>query len=388
MWLACWWPPAASARAPGVAGAAAAASSPAARSSRCTSRSSAPAASPIRCGVILPDGPRRTPPKRRRRRAAAPRRTPTRGPRSIRGPTIRSSTTRPTRRPGATSRGTTPPGADRTRRRTRPTRARCVVTGGGTQRMRLPAIVVVVVALVGLLVAGASRPPELSPVFTSLGAPTTPFVPQLDFITSSWFCPGVPVGGAGLGGDVVVANPGDAPLSGQVTVYSDAAGAAPVVQSFQVQPRDTTTVDVGALQPGGSYATAARGDLRRRRLRRAARQGSARCRPWPRAPTRRPTQWYFADGYTKDASLEDIVRHQPVPRRGHRQLRPGHGRGQPQPERAAGLPGAGPLGERRPPRPDRARRRVGRRRRSPAPGDGWSSVGPSATPARRGPASR
>ena len=33
----------------------------------------------------------------------------------------------------------------------------------------------------------------------------------------------------------------------------------------------------------------------------------------PRAPTRRPAQWWFADGYTKDASKEDIVITNPFP---------------------------------------------------------------------------
>src|SRR4051812_15623731 len=100
----------------------------------------------------------------------------------------------------------------------------------GSARVRTPAIVVVLVAMVGLILAGASRPAPLTPVFTSLGAPSTPFVPQLDFITASWFCPGVPVGAPGSGGAVVVANPGDTPLSGQVTAFTDAAGAAPVTQ--------------------------------------------------------------------------------------------------------------------------------------------------------------
>ena len=178
--------------------------------------------------------------------------------------------------------------------------------------MRLPAVVVVLAALVGLIVAGASRPEPLVPVFTALGAPTTPFVPQLDFVTSSWFCPGVPVGGAGLGGDVVVANPGDAPLSGQITAFTDASGAAPRTQTFQVAPRDVSTVDVGAMQSGGTYVSTlveitGGGGIVEQRAKDPAGRAVAPC------SNATSGQWWFADGYTKDASKEDIVITNPFP---------------------------------------------------------------------------
>ena len=111
---------------------------------------------------------------------------------------------------------------------------------------------------------------------------------------------------------MVVANPGDAPLSGQVTVYSDAAGAAPVVQSFEVQPRDIATIDVGALQPGGTYVTplveiTGGGGFVEQRAKDPLGQAVAACSNATSA------QWYFADGYTKDGSLEDIVVTNPFP---------------------------------------------------------------------------
>jgi hypothetical protein len=181
-----------------------------------------------------------------------------------------------------------------------------------TERMRLPALAVVVAALVGLILTGASRPDPLLPVFTSLGAPTTPFVPQLDFITSSWFCPGVPVDGSGLGGQVVVANPGDAPLTGQVTAFTDASGAAPVTKPFQVAPRDTGTVDVGAMQAGGTYVSAlveisGGGGIVEQRASDPLGRAVAPC------SNATSSQWWFADGYTKDASKEDIVITNPFP---------------------------------------------------------------------------
>lgn len=178
---------------------------------------------------------------------------------------------------------------------------------GGSARWRMPAILVVLLGMVGLIAAGVSRPDPLVPVFTSLGAPTTPFVPQLDFITSSWFCPGVPA----AGGSVVVANPGDAPLSGQVTAFTD-GGAAAVTQPLTVPPRDTATVDIAALQSGGTYVaalveiTGGGGFVEQR----AVDPLGAAVAPCSNAAS---NHWYFADGYTKDASTEDIVISNPFP---------------------------------------------------------------------------
>lgn len=181
----------------------------------------------------------------------------------------------------------------------------------GAARWRTPAIVVVLLATIGLILAGASRPEPLTPVFASLGAPTTPFVPQLDFITSSWFCPGVPVGGQGTGGAVVVANPGDTPLSGQVTAFTD-GGAAPVTQSLQVEPRATATVDIATMQTGGTYVAAlveisGGGGFVEQRADDPLGSAVAPC------SNATSSSWYFADGYTKDASTEDIVITNPFP---------------------------------------------------------------------------
>ena len=102
----------------------------------------------------------------------------------------------------------------------------------------------------------ASRPPATVPTFAALGSPSMPFVPHQGFINSTWFCPGVPTGGTGLGGSVTVANPSDAPLSGQLTVFNDVAGTEPVEQRFEVPARDTFVVDLATVQSAGTYLSA------------------------------------------------------------------------------------------------------------------------------------
>ncbi len=177
---------------------------------------------------------------------------------------------------------------------------------------RIPAVLLVVVGIVVLVVIGSSRPAPATPVFTALGSPSTPFVPQLEFITSSWFCPGVPIGASGLGGSVVIANPNDAPLSGQVTAFTDAADQSPIATPFEVPPRDTTTLDLATVQPNGSYVSAlvevtGGGGFVEQIARDPAGQAVAPC------ANATSNNWYFADGYTKDASTEDIVVTNPFP---------------------------------------------------------------------------
>ncbi|MEO5899365.1 MAG: DUF5719 family protein, partial [Ilumatobacteraceae bacterium] len=177
---------------------------------------------------------------------------------------------------------------------------------------RLPAALLVVVGLVVLVVIGTSRPAPATPVFTALGAPSTPFVPQSDFITSSWFCPGVPIGAAGLGGSVVITNPNDTPLSGDVTAFTDAADQAAISAPFQVAPRDTTSVDLATVQPNGTYVSALvevtnGGGFVEQVARDPAGQAVAPC------SNSTSNNWDFADGYTKDASTEDIIVTNPFP---------------------------------------------------------------------------
>jgi hypothetical protein len=181
-----------------------------------------------------------------------------------------------------------------------------------TSMRRVPAVILVVIALVAIVVLGTSRPAPADPVFTSLGEPTEPFVPKLAFVTSSWFCPGVPVGGDGLGGSVVVANPADTPLSGRITVFTDAADTSSIAQPFEVAARDTSTIDLASVQPAGSFVSAlvevTGGGGYVEQVAKSP-MGSAV------APCSNSTSsnWYFADGYTKDGSTEDLVVTNPFP---------------------------------------------------------------------------
>ncbi len=179
---------------------------------------------------------------------------------------------------------------------------------------RLLAISVAVVLPI-LLLVGLTRsepPPATVPTFAVLGAPSMPFVPHQGFINSTWFCPGVPTGGSGLGGSVTVANPSDSSLSGQLTVFTDVAGSEPVEQRFQVPARDTFVVDLATIQTAGTYLSAmveitgGGGFVEQQ----ADHPDGSAVSPCSNSTS---ANWYFADNYTLGDSKEDIVITNPFP---------------------------------------------------------------------------
>lgn len=179
---------------------------------------------------------------------------------------------------------------------------------------RAIAIVLTVVVPLGLFVAALRVEPEVhvDPVFATPDAPTMPYVAHDGRPTSTWFCPGVPVSGRGLGGVVTVANPLDTPLSGHLTTFTDAAGVASVEHDFDVQPRSTVEIDVKELQSEGTYVstmvelTGGGGFVEQTSLHR---DGDV---VTPCANSASHT-WYFADNYTLGTSKEDIVISNPYP---------------------------------------------------------------------------
>jgi len=179
---------------------------------------------------------------------------------------------------------------------------------------RLLAILTVVVLPLALLLAAArgDATPATVPSFAALGSPSMPFVPHQGFINSTWFCPGVPIGGTGLSGSVTVANPSDGPLTGQFTVFNDIADTEPVEQRFEVPSRDTLSLDPASLQPAGSYLSVmveitGGGGLVEQQANHP--DGSA-VSPCSNSTS---SAWYFADNYTLNDSREDLVITNPFP---------------------------------------------------------------------------
>jgi Family of unknown function (DUF5719) len=177
---------------------------------------------------------------------------------------------------------------------------------------RTLAALVVTVGLAGLGVTARDSPVELDATFATLGKPTMPFVPSGSFITSSWFCPGVPSGEDGVGGSVEITNPLDTPIDGRITIYSSDTKATAIVQPLTIPARSDQSVDIAAIQPSGAYASAlveidGGGGFVEQVARHPAGDAVAPC------ANAASSSWYFADGFTVDDSTEQLILTNPYP---------------------------------------------------------------------------
>ena len=178
---------------------------------------------------------------------------------------------------------------------------------------RFIAAVMVLATIVGVVYLQRSRPVQSAPAeFSNLGNASMPFVPNGDFVTSAWFCAGVPVGGLQQGGVAVVANPREVALTGKVTAFTDAPGVAAVSAPFEVPARGTTTFDLAQMQPQGTFVSAmveiyGGGGFVEQRADSASGSAVSPC------SNSTSSTWYFADGYTVEGSKEQLIVTNPFP---------------------------------------------------------------------------
>jgi hypothetical protein len=122
---------------------------------------------------------------------------------------------------------------------------------------RFVAGVLVLASIVGVVMLQRSRPVHsVAAEFAHLGNPTMPFVPKGEFVTSAWFCAGVPIAGPQSGGSAIVANPSEVTLTGRITTFTDADGVDAVATPFDVPARGTMVFDLAQMQPQGTYVSA------------------------------------------------------------------------------------------------------------------------------------
>ncbi|HSB87964.1 MAG TPA: DUF5719 family protein [Ilumatobacteraceae bacterium] len=178
---------------------------------------------------------------------------------------------------------------------------------------RLVVALIILVSMIGVVFLQRSRPVDTAPAeFSHLGQPTMPFVPQGRFVTSAWFCAGVPTGSTQVGGAVVVVNPGEGVLAGKITVFTDASGVAAAGVSFDVAARSTTSFDLPQILPHGTFLSAmveiygGGGFVEQR----ADTPSGSAVSPCSNSTS---SKWYFADGYTVEGSREQLIVTNPFP---------------------------------------------------------------------------
>ncbi len=171
-------------------------------------------------------------------------------------------------------------------------------------RRAIPALVVLLVGFAGLIAIGREQPTVADPYFATPAGAWMPAVSDNPALTGSWFCPGVPATGEdGVGGDVVVANRDDEQLVGRFTILTpDGVGAS---DSLVVEPWSRTTIDVDAFVTAAFASVVVEIDGGRGFVEQRA-QHPAGNSVTPCADNT-SDEWYFADGFTVDGSVETLV---------------------------------------------------------------------------------
>ncbi len=171
-------------------------------------------------------------------------------------------------------------------------------------RRAIPALVLLLVGFAGLIAVGRDAPTVADPFFATPAGAWMPAVSDNSALTGSWFCPGVPATGEdGVGGDVVVANRDDEQLVGRFTILTpDGVGAS---ESLVVEPWSRTTIDVDAFVTATFASVVVEIDGGRGFVEQRAQHPAGNAVAPCAANT--SDEWYFADGFTVDGSIETLV---------------------------------------------------------------------------------
>ena len=171
-------------------------------------------------------------------------------------------------------------------------------------RRAIPGVIVVVLGLASLIWVGRTSEEPAVPSFAATSLSWMPSVGASGSLSGSWFCPGVPATGEdGVGGNVVVSNRAEQQLVGRFTVLTDEG----VVQErdLTVEPWAQATIDVDSFATADFASVIVEieggGGLVEQVADHPAGQSIAPC------SNSTSDEWYFADGFTLDGSIETLV---------------------------------------------------------------------------------
>lgn len=171
-------------------------------------------------------------------------------------------------------------------------------------RRSIPALILVLAALIGLVVAGRDTEARPTPVFSAPAGSWMPSVSDIGALTGSWFCPGVPVTGEdGVGGSVVISNRASDLLEGRFTVLGPEGVASE--QAFTVEPWSQSTIDVDAFVTAAFASVVVEVDGGQGFVEQVATHPAGDSV----APCADDTssEWHLADGFTAGDSTETLV---------------------------------------------------------------------------------
>lgn len=169
---------------------------------------------------------------------------------------------------------------------------------------RLPAVVIVLAALLGIVYAARDRLAAEAPIFSISAAGWMPAAPPAGGVTETWFCPGVPATGIDeVGGEVIVANRGAQQLVGSALLMNEDGENRRI--DITVEAWSQLRLDLDATMQGEMVAAVIEID-----------GGGALVEQWSLHPSgdshaacanATSDSWYLADGFTVEGSLDQIV---------------------------------------------------------------------------------
>ena len=176
--------------------------------------------------------------------------------------------------------------------------------GAVMSRRAIPGVLVIVLGLVAVAYLGRETPPVSEAVFAPATVPWMPAAFDGETLTDTWFCPGVPASGEeGIGGEVVVANRGPDQLVGRFAILTSDGVAAE--QEFTVGAWSRRSIDVDAFVVTDFASAVVEIDGGGAVVEQVATHPDGTSV----APCSNDTsdEWYLADGYTVDGSVETLI---------------------------------------------------------------------------------
>ena len=171
-------------------------------------------------------------------------------------------------------------------------------------KRRVPGLLFVVAAIVAVVAFGRPTPASETAEFSIAAEGWMPSAPADGGLLETWFCPGVPATGVdGVEGEIVLSNRGGRQLVGTVVVLNDQGETRRL--DLAVEPWATATLDLDATLPSAVVGAVVEGEgggaLVEQRSIHPEGNSAAAC------TNATSDEWYLADGYTIEGSLDQVV---------------------------------------------------------------------------------
>jgi hypothetical protein len=168
---------------------------------------------------------------------------------------------------------------------------------------RLPALLLTIATFVIVAVVARTAPAPIEAVFSERETPWMPAVSQDFDVPSTWFCPGVPAEGEGVGGELILVNRTRRPIEGRLTLLAGAGESTS--EPITLAGWERRSIDLDEALPSAFVSAVVElegsGAMVEQRAFRPAGDAVAPC------ATVTSSQWYVADGFTVDDSVDELV---------------------------------------------------------------------------------